>query len=353
MSARYEERTEKRIKIYVGIDVHLRQWHVTVFKEQEELLSTPTPGSWEALRKLLERWQGQEMVVAYEAGFSGFWLHDALVSWGAECLVVPPTLIPREAGSRVKTDRRDSRKLAFLLSRGFLKRVWVPSQEERFDREVIRQRHRLVQDRRRLQCQLKALLHLYGLTIAVRPGRWSEEYIQRLWQVHLGHERSQESYLRLLERHDFVSRQLRDQTALVRDLATGERYDKSVRLLCAIPGIGVITAMELLTELGDLRRFGRADRLAAYVGLTPSQYSSGEHVRMGHITRSGKGSVRGMLVEAAWILIGKDVRMKQTYERIKQRAGGKRAIVAVARRLLLAVRQVLISGQPYQYQVPA
>jgi transposase len=194
--------------------------------------------------------------------------------------VVPPTLIPREAGSRVKTDRRDSRKLAFLLSRGFLKRVWVPSQEERFDREVIRQRHRLVQDRRRLQCQLKALLHLYGLTIAVRPGRWSEEYIQRLWQVHLGHERSQESYLRLLERHDFVSRQLRDQTALVRDLATGERYDKSVRLLCAIPGIGVITAMELLTELGDLRRFGRADRLAV---CRPAHSTAGglKHRRLG------------------------------------------------------------------------
>ena len=156
----------------------------------------------------------------------------------------------------------------------------------------------------------------------------------------------------MLERHDFVSRQLRDQTALVRELATSERYDQSVRLLCAIPGIGVITAMELLTELGDIRRFRRADRLAAYVGLTPSQYSSGERLRMGHITRSGNGSVRGMLVEAAWILIGKDVRMKQVYERLKHR-GGKRAIVAVARRLLLAVRQVLISGQPYQYQVPA
>ena len=170
MSGRYVAKREPRGKIYVGIDVHLHQWHVTVFREDEELFSKPTPGNWEALRKLLTRWQGEEMVVAYEAGFSGFWLHDALVSWGAECLVVPPTLIPQEAGSRVKTDRRDSRKLAFLLSRGFLKRVWVPSLEARFDREVNRQRHRLVEARRSLQCQIKGLLHLYGLTIDVVLG---------------------------------------------------------------------------------------------------------------------------------------------------------------------------------------
>ena len=132
MLARYEEKLEKANTIYVGIDVHLRRWHVTVRTMEAELLSSVTPGNWEALRKLLERWQGREMVVAYEAGFSGFWLHDALVSWGAECLVVPPTLIPQEAGSRVKTDRKDSSKLARLLSRGLLKRVWVPSQEERF-----------------------------------------------------------------------------------------------------------------------------------------------------------------------------------------------------------------------------
>ncbi len=105
--------------------------------------------------------------------------------------------------------------------------------------------------------------------------------------------------------------------------------------------------MEILLELGDMSRFSNAEKLAAYVGLTPTQHSSGDKIRLGHITHMGKGNLRGVLTEASWSLIKKDGTMAEKYERIKARSGGKRAIVAVAHNLLLRIRRILLDGVPY------
>jgi len=120
-----------------------------------------------------------------------------------------------------------------------------------------------------------------------------------------------------------------------------------VEILRSVPGIGLIEAMELLVEFQDVSRFRRAEHLAAYVGLTPSQYSSAEKIRMGRITRSGKNGLRGTLVAASWMLITKDRAMREKYDRIKARSGAKRAIVATARMLLLRLRRILLDGRPY------
>ena len=105
--------------------------------------------------------------------------------------------------------------------------------------------------------------------------------------------------------------------------------------------------MELLLELGDVSRFQRADRLAAYAGLTPSQYSSADKIRMGCITKAGKSNLRGILIEASWTLITKDLTMRLKYEKLKARSGAKRAIVAIARTLLVRIRRLLLDEQPY------
>ena len=125
---------------------------------------------------LLERYAGHRLQAVYEAGYFGFWLHDLLVERDIECLVTPPSLIPQEYGNRVKTDRRDSRKLAHLLAKGLLKRVWVPSQEELYHRQVIRRRRQLVRDRVRTQSRIKAELRFYGIHLeeprGIRPFHW-------------------------------------------------------------------------------------------------------------------------------------------------------------------------------------
>jgi transposase len=157
----------------------------------------------------------------------------------------------------------------------------------------------------------------------------------------------QESFKRLLEQYEFLTDQIAKQTQLVRQLAGLPLYKERVKILMTVPGIGVVSAMEILVELQDVARFRRSDQLAAYVGLTPSQYSSADKIRMGRITGVGKNSLRGTLVEVAWCLIRKDAQMREKYEQIKARSGAKRAIVAIARIVLLKNRRMLLDGSAY------
>lgn len=334
--------------IFIGVDVHVSSWHITLRTESELVGQASIGGSWEELKKVVSRWQPSQVVIVYEAGFSGFWLYDEVVAWGAQCVVVPPSRIPVESGNRIKTDRRDSAKLAHLAATGQVPMVWIPTLSQRYDREVLRERRRMLRQVRQVQCQIKALLHGYGLKVACRPGRWSQVFVSRLWQLRFGHEFMQESFERLLERYHFLRQQIVNQDKLIRELAGSEGYREKVRWLTSLPGVGLLTAMELLVELGDIDRFERAEQVAAYIGLTPSEYSSGAAVRRGHISRCGKAAVRSRLVEASWIAIRFDRQLAEVYHRLRARQGGKRAIVAVARRLLLRVRRLWLDGRCYQ-----
>jgi transposase len=344
---RYKQIRVKGKSLFVGIDLHQVHWHVTIRTEDVEIFSGSIPGSWEALRKLLDRYPGTVLQVVYEAGYFGFWLHDLLVEYGAECVVTPPSLLPMEYGNKVKTDRRDSRKLAQLLAKGMLKRVWVPSPEERFHRQVIRRRRQLIGDRVRTQNRIKAELRFYGIEMPERTDKWTTAYVVNLHRLQFNNRWMQESFQRLLEEYEFLSDQIKKQTTVLQTLAEIPLYKERVKILRTVPGIGLIAAMELLLELQDMERFRRADQLAAYVGLTPSQYSSADKVRMGRITAIGKNDLRGTLVEVAWRLIGKDRAMRRKYERIKVRSGSKRAIIAIARITLLRTRRMLLDNKPY------
>ena len=347
----YRRSTKEGKTIFVGVDLHRFKWHVTVRTEDQELFSGTLPGQWEALRQLLDRYRGDSIQVVYEAGYFGFWLHDRLATYGAECIVTPPSLLPQEYGNRVKTDRRDSRKLAHLLAKRMLKRVWVPSVQERYHRQVIRRRRQLIGDRVRTQNRIKAELRFYGMEVAEPRGPWTRGYVERLWCIRFNNPWIQESFQRLLEQYEFLSQQIAKQTQLVRQLSEIPFYEERVKILRTVPGIGVISAMELVVELQDVARFRRSDQLSAYVGLTPSQYSSAEKVRMGRITAIGKSSLRAIMVEVAWYIIRKDNSMRKKFERIKARSGSKRAIVAIARTVLLRTRRMLLDGLPYSEQL--
>lgn len=333
--------------VYVGIDLHRKRWHVTLRTTEIELFSASIPGTWEALERLLQPYRGHHIEAVYEAGYFGYWLHDHLAEYDIECIVTPPSLIPREQANRVKTDRRDSRKLAHFLAKGMLKRVWVPSAQERQERQVVRRRRQLIQDRVRTQSRIKAELRFYGIELLEPHGPWRQVYVENLKRLRFPTRWAQESFKRLLEQYEFFTEQVNRQTCLLKELAQTERYCERVKILRSVPGIGLIAAMEFLLELQTVERFRRADQLAAYVGLTPSQYSSADKVRMGHITAIGKNSLRATLVEASWRLVTKDEVMRKKYEQIKMRAGAKRAIVAVARNLLLRMRRMLLDEKLY------
>jgi len=341
-------RTIENGKIFVGIDIHKRTWYVTIITgDGEELFSRGIPANWDNLKKLLNRYKRDTVRVVYEAGYFGYWLHDLLIEHGCHCIVTPPSLIPQEYGNRVKTDRRDSRKLALLLAKSMLKRVYVPTKKERYHRQVLRRRRQLIGDRIRTQNRIKSELMFYGIPLPQIRGNWSKTFMRYIWGIHFKDPWMQESYHQLLELYGYLSNQIDKQTALLKELSQTDRYRDRVQILTSIPGIGLIGAMELLLELQDVARFKRADQLAAYVGLTPSQYSSADKIRMGHITRIGKNQLRALLIESSWHLIRKDENIRIKYEQILLRSGSKRAIVAIARRLLLCSRRMLLDGKPY------
>lgn len=333
--------------IYIGVDLHRNSWHITI-RTQEQVLHTETlPPQWAAFQKVLLRYGAPRCCVVYEAGYFGYGLHDLIVQAGAQCIVTPPSLIPQESGNRVKTDKKDSDKMARLLARGDLKSVWVPSEELRHDRSVLRRRSQLIGARTRIQLQIKSHLYFHGVPFVPCNGKWSARFVDSLRDIVWDSDYARAVFADMLDNYEFLNRKILLATKTLRAMSLLPRYRDRFLLLRSIPGVGLLTAMEVLLELGDVSRFSNAEKLAAYVGLTPAQHSSGDKIRLGHITSVGKGNLRGVLTEAAWTLIKKDGVMAAKYERIKARAGGKKAIVAVAHNLLLRIRRILLDGVPY------
>jgi transposase len=321
---------------------------VSIVHEGRIVFNGGMPAEWAHLKSLLDRYCHCEIHAVYEAGYFGYWLHDYLREYGASCIVTPPSLIPRASGNRVKTDRIDSASLAEKLSKADLKAVTVPTKEERGHREVIRRRNQLIRDRVAVQLRIKAELRQYNIPFPEIRGRWTKQFVERLHCLDFKDRWLSESFGLLLEQLNHLNSLIERQTKLIHELAKLDTYRERVRILKTIPGIGTLIAMEILVELLDVRRFEKAKCLAAYIGLTPSQYSSGQHVRMGRITRSGKSHLRGLLVEAAWILIAKDPAIGTKYKALKHSGvGHKKAIVAIARKLAIRVRRVLLDGTPY------
>jgi len=223
-------------ELFVGIDLHKHRWHVTIRAVDLELFSASIPGTWEALQRLLDRYADNRLQAVYEAGYFGFRLHDRLVEHGIPCLVTPPSLVPKEYGNRVKTDRRDSRKLAHLLAKGLLKRVWVPSEEERYHRQVIRRRRQFVRDRVRTQSRIKAELRFHGIHLDEPRGKWTQPYLAHLRRLDFGNRWMQESFNCLLEQYEFLSAQIDKQTQLLRELSETVQYRERVEILQSIPG---------------------------------------------------------------------------------------------------------------------
>jgi transposase len=334
--------------VNIGIDVHKESWQVTALLEGAVITAVTIRPFYSVLQKLLARFKGATIRIAYEAGPTGFSLHDDLIADGIECIVVPPSLLPVESGNRVKTDKRDSRKLAQYLENNLLKRVYVLSREERAHRQFVRTRRQLSNHRSDVMRQIKSLLLFHGISLAgVDTGFWTPPVLASLRAV-ATEEYVSRSLNTLIDLYEYLTQRVKQLTKELGDLARTEKYTRRVHLLQTIPGVGMVSAMEVLTELQDVSRFSTADQLAAYLGLTPSQYASGQMVRMGRITHMGNHRLRTRMVECSWILIRKDWALYKTYEAIKKRRGAKRAIIAISRKLIIRIRRILLDGISYR-----
>jgi transposase len=335
-------------EVFIGVDVHKESWHVTVRAEGEEVFHGGIPSQYHAIRKLLDRFKDCKIKVAYEAGPCGFWLYDRLTEDGIETIVVPPSLIPIESVNKVKTDKRDSRKLARFLENNMLKRVYVLNEEDRVDRELLRTRRQIVEHRNDVARQIKSKLLFYGIRspFALRYG-WGQNYLQWLKGIKFPRESLKACFESLIEVYEYLTNQLIHMNQRVKELSQSLKYRQRLKLLCSIPGIGTLIGMEILVELPDMERFKSGDELASYIGLTPSEYSTGQYVRQGRITRCGNKRVRTCAVEGSWILITKDPLMRLRYNKLKAMKGAKWAIIAIARKLIIRIRRILLNKERY------
>lgn len=332
--------------VNVGIDVHKQSYVLSAYCEgsvvKKSCRMEASPKACALF--LLDTFSGARIRTAYEAGFSGYGLHRVLEENGIESHVVNPASIPLAVNDRVKTDARDSMKLGIHLEGGLLKSNRVPSRKEEQARELNRTRAQLVSHRSVVAKQIKAKLDLHGYRAASDTRAISRKYIKELMEKDFPIEikialKCLDLWMHLSDAIGNLRKELERQA---------EEDSDREEIYRSAPGIGLICSRTLANELGDMSRFPNERTLFSYLGLAPSEYSSGDRIRRGNITRQGPGYLRGLLVEAAWRAIAKDTELRNKYEQIKQRAGGKKAIVAIARILVGRIRSCLKNGQAYR-----
>jgi transposase len=325
---------------YVGLDVHLNSIAAVWGRVQETTRSLIVPNTPAGLEALLKAVGLGPVWAVYEASSCGFALFDELTRRGWKMSIVAPTHIHRSIHARKrKTDLRDARRLwELILSHGELGTdlpvVWIPPMKIRQDREVIRRRLKLGQNLSKVKNGILSLLRMQKIT---RPATlktlWSQKHIA--WLRGLPLDRTVRPVLAsLLRELDFFLRELEDLSTQVETLAQEDPYREQVERMTQVKGVGLVTAMTFLLELGDVNRFRNRQQVGCYLGLVPTSDESGEaNNRKGHITHLGPARVRKVLNQAAWILVRYDPRWREWYTALAARRGPLKAITGVARRL--------------------
>lgn len=313
---------------------------------------TTMPTRYEVLRNYFNnRFPECQVQVMYEAGFGGFGLRDQLEADGCECIVTPPHTVTEEKSQRKKNDRTDSRRLAKNLESGDYHSCFVPDKGLREDRQISRTYGQVQADIRRVRNRIRKMLEFHGLDKGLPAGRWSGAMYARVERELAEVEMSdclRFSFEAMFSELEHLRRLRKELLLQLRRLAASDRYKESVDLLKSAPGIGTLTAIRLVLEWGDVSRFGQKEEFASFLGLVPSDYSSGEQERQGHITKEGNRGPRSWLVECSWVAIRLDPVLLDKFRRVLRSCGSKKkAIVAVARKLALRLRRVLLCREPY------
>jgi len=290
--------------LYVGMDVHKDSIAVAYVVQDHgaEVISLGNIGTRQCdIDKLIRRLQSKSprLVFVYEAGPCGYWLYRYLTKKGHVCWVVAPSLIPKKPGDRVKTNRRDAIKLARLMRSGDLTPVYVPKVEDEAIRDLCRAREDAIHDLKAAKFRLKAFLLRHDIRYTGRA-TWGPAHLRWLSEVVCPTPAQQivfQEYVRAVTEH--TERLARLEQELTDQVQTW-RLRPVVDALQALRGVQFTVAVTTVAELGDLTRFENPRQLMSYLGLTPSEYSTGERRRQGGITKAGNTHARRALIEGAW-----------------------------------------------------
>ena len=342
--------------VYVGMDVDKKKIVVAELGDDrgsdvQERVIANTPA---AVKKYFAPLAaGAEVMATYEAGCFGFGLYRQLTEMGVACLVAAPGLVPRKPSDRVKTDRRDARTLAYALRMGGLTGVHIPTRHDESVRDYLRMYEDLRSDLRKAKQRVLHFLLRHGISYQ-GGGNWTVRHKE--WLAHLQFEQAMDRqtldlYLaHLLE----LERKCAEVASVAEQIGEEKRYRERVSRLRAFKGVRTLTALGFLCEIGDFRRFASARHFMAFLGMVPSEHSSGNKRRQGGITKAGNTHLRRLLVEAAWHY--------RSYHAISKRLADRRKEVdsqmvsyanRAGRRLNRKYLRLLHYGKPSQVAVTA
>lgn len=339
---------------YVGIDVHLNRWVVTILSEDHELRTFSQNPDPEALISYLKRnYPNGTFHLVYEAGFCGFGPYRKFVEAGLEAMVVHPGSLPTtQKEKQHKSDSVDSRKLAKLLRGKLLSPIHVPSLQLEAVRDLARMRETLKKELAAWKNRVKSLLMKLSIPIPeLLQGSPSRQF-----------SRTYEAWLKDLDGLQVNHRIVLDgQIEHVKDLKEKIKkvnkklkevglkyYGEDIEILQSIPGFGWLTAINLRAQWGDMERFKRLDDLCSYMGVVPSLHASGEQEKVGRMVKRGRGHLKANLIETAWRAIQKDPELHNRYYKYRKRMIKNKAIIKIVRILLSRARALLQNRELYQ-----
>ncbi len=357
--AKIKEKTESREKIsfqgkniYVGLDVHKKNWFSTIYVEQQFVKTFHLESDGDILyRYLTNNYPDGNYHACYEAGFCGFSVYRQLESLGIKCTVVNPCDIPQtQKGALSKTDSSDSKRIAEAFSKQMLKGIYIPDKISEADRNLIRYRTKVQKDLKAKRQRVKSTLNIYGIKIPKQYDKpyWTLNFIKWLQSLPIKEYSAKATLDSLIEDVLFLRKKLFTTNGQIRKLSQSEKYKECFGLLCSIPGIGLITAMTIITEVVDIERFGSFIKFNSFIGLCPSEFSSGEKERKGKMTTRSHKWIRYLMIEAAWIAIRHDPALTLKYQELLVTKTKKRAIVVIARKLLSRLYNVWRTKKPYE-----
>jgi transposase len=344
-----------KVRSWAGLDVHAAKVvAVTIDAESGELRGARLPGATSEVVAFCAGLPGP-VRVAYEAGPTGFGLARALGEAGVGCVVAAPGKIERPAQDRIKTDRRDAERLVRLLMIGGLHAVRVPGSEEEALRDLVRAREDVRSDLMRARHRLGKLLLRHDVRYDGAGNAWTTRHRDWLGRVDLAEHGAQVTLLDYLGAIDALVMRRDALETTIAQLVPGSPWAQTVARLRCLRGIDTLTAVGLCAEIGDFARFQRAGQLSSYLGVVPSEDSSGQQRRLGSITKSGSRHARRLLVEAAWhyrkapargaalkrrqdgqsaaviaLAWKAQQRLHRTWRRLDSQRGKRRTLVAVA-----------------------
>lgn len=338
--------------IFIGIDVHKKNWKVTIYFQGMELQTlSMNPDPEELVKYLRRNYPNATYISVYESGFCGYWADRKLRSLGVENIIVNPADVPtKNKERRRKSDEIDSRKLTRELYNGTLEGIYIPTEEEESIRTLSRLRRQIAKDQTRAKNRIKSFLNFMGIEIPEDQvlKHWSDKYIKYLENLEFKYKGSKLTMNGLLENLKQLRMQLANITKTLRSLV---REDKSlteiIERLRSVPGIGFVTAITLYAEILRITRFSKLDEICSYVGFTPSTESSAEKEKNLGISKQQNKYLRNMIIESAWIAVRKDPALTMAFGKLSQRMSKQEAIIRISKKLLSRIMYVWKNQKDY------